>query len=390
MKEYSVQTFNFHIGDQKIPCHIGYDCIEELIEVIEGFQFDMLMVGFDEHSYYHHGEWLLSALKKADIPHFNCMIPAGETNKTWKTLDYILSTLILGECTRSTMVLAFGGGMVDNIFGMAAGLLYRGIRLIYFPTTFLSAHDSVTSQKQAVNHSGYKNIVGLYHPPSAIICDTRVMSTIGSHNIKSGLAELVKNGIIFGGEFHDAIDEKLTTNRELDFSGGSLAKLIGLGIKAKQEIVKHDPREKTISVILEYGHTIGHAIELTCPDGEMTHGEAIAIGMLAASFIANKMHLMTDADRKKHDELIEKLDLQLPLLHDAAFNKIWERVHKDNKRGYIPERKGFVPMVLLKKIGEPHRRNVQGMEYAPEAIVEDAIHFVLSKFQPKPTPLMAS
>merc|ERR1719231_962062 len=179
------------------------------------------------------------------------------------------------------------------------------------PTTFLNAHDAVTSQKTAVNHSGYKNIVGTFHIPTMVLCDTFFYQTLGESEIKSGLGELTKNAALFGGQHYDLI-EKTTLAHCPELNGEELVEATFLGIKAKDALLCDDPREKHLALLFEYGHTIGHALELT--EGIFTsHGEGVTIGMLGASFIAERMGLMPHAERNKHDEMIEALDPRISI-----------------------------------------------------------------------------
>ncbi|NEO89857.1 MAG: iron-containing alcohol dehydrogenase [Moorea sp. SIO3G5] len=374
-----MKTISFNFGEDLVPFYIGSNCLYQLATIIKQFKFDKLFIGFDDHSKFYHGARFLNILDQNSIPYSTCVIPPGENNKTLENLDDILSTFIQKGCTRQSIIIPFGGGIVGNIFGLAAGLLYRGIRLIHFPTTFLAVHDSVTSQKQAINYLSYKNTVGLFHLPTAVIHDTSVLTTLDQKNIKSGLGELVKNAILFGDEFYDVLINQLNCHKDLKFSSAAFEELVISGINAKNRLLKHDAREKNTGIVFEYGHTIGHAIELSCPHNSLSHGEAVAIGMLAASWVANKMGIMSDEDRAKHDQLIEKIHPRLPILDKDIFLAVWHRVLHDNKRGYVPTEKGIICMILAKRIGELHQPNPYYLEAVPEEIVAQAIRYVLGK-----------
>jgi 3-dehydroquinate synthetase len=378
------------IGKHDVPFFTGTNCIEQLVNVIQDFKFDKLFIGMDDNSSLHHGKYLISALEKRNIPHTVCIIRPGENFKTFTSLDYILSTFIQNGCSRASIVMPFGGGIVGNIFGLAAGLLFRGIRLIHFPTTFLSMHDSVTSQKQAINCMGYKNNVGLYHLPLAVLCDISVLNTLDESNIKSGLGELVKNAILFGGEFYSILIGWLNVYQDLKLSNESFSDLVELGIRAKDQLLKQDSEEKGVAIIFEYGHTIGHAIELACPKNSISHGEAITVGMLASSFIANKMKIMSDQDREVHDCLIKKIHPHIPYLGKNPLPTVINKVLHDNKRGYLPQKEGTIPMILVKRIGELYQPNSKYLEYVPEEEVVDAVSFVLRHFNSSPKPIYTS
>jgi len=143
-----------------------------------------------------------------------------------------------------------------------------------------------------------------------------------------------------------------------------------------------DPKEKHLALLFEYGHTIGHALELST-GVSTSHGEGVTIGMLGASFCAEAMGLMTAADRAEHDALVDALEPQItiPKRHgEELLSEVLDKIHHDNKRGYLPERVGYVPMILAKRIGELHKPNAMYLEYVPEEIVEEAVKYVLERF----------
>merc|ERR1711907_420168 len=163
-----------------------------------------------------------------------------------------------------------------------------------------------------------------------------------------------------------------TTNHE------SLETLTLSGLGAKDMLLQHDPTEKGTAIVFEYGHTIGHGIEII--DGmDLSHGEAVALGMLGASFIAEKMLLMEPEEREKHDALIYALKPQATAMPSRNFEEeVMMKIKRDNKRGYIAEKPGMCPFILLEKVGELHKPNKYYLDYVPENIVREAIKFVIN------------
>eukprot|EP00048_Salpingoeca_helianthica_P015420 m.226683 g.226683 ORF g.226683 m.226683 type:complete len:442 (-) comp17012_c0_seq1:149-1474(-) len=374
-----MERFEFTIGEDVIPFLLGRQCfgeiVDEIIKIGQTQRFDRIFIGCDETVNKLHVPAFAAALKAKGVDFHVCVTKSGEPNKSMASLDYIISDLLKHDCTRNSIVVPFGGGIVGNMFGLASALLFRGIRFIHVPTTFLSAHDSVTSKKQAINHTNLKNIVGTYYVPTAIMVNVSVFETLTQDNIRSGSGELTKNAVMFGGEHLSVLEPILRRHRgNLQYTEEELLQLMRMGIKAKGSLLKDDPKERTTAIIFEYGHTVGHAVELTYG---VSHGCAVALGMLAASFMSEKMGLMTPEDREAHDELVKLLDVWLPLppsqtLQDAVFR----RVAGDNKRGYLPLKKGYYPLILAKRIGELHHPNKYYLEYVPEDIVRAAIAYL--------------
>eukprot|EP00054_Salpingoeca_dolichothecata_P003009 m.24834 g.24834 ORF g.24834 m.24834 type:complete len:418 (+) comp13471_c0_seq1:386-1639(+) len=374
-----MERFEFTIGEDSIPFFLGKDCFadicDEIIKIGRARRFDKIFIGCDQNVRRLHVDKFAAALKAKDIPFDVCETKSGEPNKSITSLDFILEFMLTHGCSRNSIIIPFGGGVVGNMFGLAAALLFRGIRFIHVPTTFLSAHDSVTSKKQAINHCGLKNIVGTYYVPTAIMVNVSIFETLTTDNIRSGSGELTKNAVLFGGEHMSVLEPILTRHcGDLRYTADEMLQLMRMGIKAKGSLLRDDPKERTTAIIFEYGHTVGHALELTYG---ISHGCAVALGMLAASYMSNKLGLMTDEDRKAHDDLVKKLGVTLPRAPTADLqNKVFKRVQGDNKRGYIPYREGFYPLILAKQIGVMHKPNAYYLEYVPEKIVVDAIKYV--------------
>jgi len=375
-----LRKLGMHIGDHVYPVYLGYNKLPELIAELKKLDLDKVFLGYDEMTAKHCGPKLEAELTKAGVPFQRCVMGLTEAAKTVSTLDMILETFLKGGGSRKTIMMPVGGGIVSNTFGLAAGLLFRGIRLVQVPTSFLNAHDAAaSSQKQAVNHAGYKNIVGLYHCPHMVLVDTSFYSSLGSVQMKAGLGELTKNAALFGGVHYDLM-KKTTKVKGWQLSGEDLVEATFTGIGAKDMLLKLDPREKHIALLFEYGHTIGHALELT--EGTITsHGEGVAIGMLGASYIAHKMGIMSDKDREEHDELIKWLDPEIYLPDRDLTEEVLDKVLHDNKRGYIPEKEGFAPFILAKRIGEMHYPNIYYLEYVPVPLVKEAIVYVVDRMR---------
>jgi 3-dehydroquinate synthase/2-deoxy-scyllo-inosose synthase len=273
------------------------------------------------------------------------------------------------------VLVGMGGGVIGNITGLTASLLFRGIRFVHLPTTLLAMHDSVTSLKQGVNCNGGKNILGTFHVPSAVFIDLKFLKTLPAQQVRGGLIELVKNALILGGDYAKQVTEQLTAFRSRS-AVPDWASLVNLGLTAKRALVQNDPRERGHAMILEYGHTIGHALELAYV-GQLSHGEAIAWGMRCAAWISHRLGYMTDAALESHDQYLALLEAPPRPTGPFMLGELRSRIQRDNKRGYLPPGDaGMVAMILLREPGVV----VNGSDPYPLTLVaRDVIDFALDQ-----------
>lgn len=216
-------------------------------------------------------EKLLSGIDKATF----LTIPQGETSKSPENYFLILKTLKDASFTRSDRIIALGGGVVGDLSGFAAATYMRGIQFINIPTTLLSMVDSSIGGKTAIDLDGVKNIVGAFYQPHAVIIDTNTLDTLDDRQLMAGYAEAIKMAACRDGELFSAIEhigqDDIRSNIDMIVEGS---------LKIKSAVVKDDPTEKGLRRVLNFGHTVGHAIE-SVYHGELLHGECVALGMLA-------------------------------------------------------------------------------------------------------------
>jgi len=375
-----VQKFMMKIGKQHFPVYFGRNKLNELVSILKNsVAFDVIYLGYDTNTKKHCAPLIEPILKAHNIKFFSYTMKPGEGNKTLDTFSKICKHFLENGGTRQSIVMPIGGGIVANTFGFAAASLFRGIRLVQCPTSFLNAHDAAaSSMKQAVNHCGFKNVVGVFHCPTLALVDMKFFDTLPIRELKAGMGELVKNAALFGGSHYQVVQATLMKDEtQWTKDHTMLESLTFSGLCAKDMLLEHDPKEKTLAIVFEYGHTIGHGIEII--DGmDLSHGEAVALGMLGASHISTKLNIMTPEDRKKHDAMVYALKPQATTLPERDFtDEVMMKVKRDNKRGYIEERAGFCPFILLKKVGKLHKPNKYYLEYVPDDIVREAIKFVI-------------
>ncbi len=232
----------------------------------------------------HYCEAALNALRSANLEARLILVPSGERFKTLNTVKKIYDSLLEMRIDRRGALVALGGGVIGDIVGFAAATYLRGIDFFQVPTTLLAQVDASVGGKTGVDLPQGKNLVGAFHQPRAVIIDTLTLKTLPARELRSGLAEVVKHGIIYDQEFFEFLDAN--AGRLLARQDDVLLEAIKRSVEIKRDVVEKDERESGIRAILNYGHTIGHAIEVLSGYGKYRHGEASSIGMVTEAFLA--------------------------------------------------------------------------------------------------------
>lgn len=272
---------------------------------------------------------------------FQVIIPNGEQSKDIDTYYKLQTKAIENGLDRHSLIIALGGGVVGDLAGFVAATFLRGVDYIQIPTTIL-AHDSSVGGKVAINHELGKNLIGSFYPPQAVIYDVTTLTSLSKHEVRSGYAELVKEALISNNDFlNDVFQTNLT-----HVSSEQLTDHLLQGIKVKANIVEADEKESGVRMYLNLGHTLGHAIEAELGYGKLTHGEAIAIGLLFAIRVSEHKY----AKDLPYDQLYQWLKLnEYPLhLQQLKAENLINRMKSDKK---VVNKK--IQMVLLKDVGEP-------------------------------------
>lgn len=269
--------------------------------------------------------------------------PNGENAKTLEVYNDCISFAINRGIDRKSMILAFGGGSIGDLAGFVAATYMRGLSFIQIPTTIL-AHDSAVGGKVAINHPLGKNMVGAFYQPEQVIFDTQFLSTLSDREIRSGFAEVVKHLLIADPHFLQKI---MTEIRSLDDLKNKIQRFLKRGIEIKENIVSRDERENDIRAYLNFGHTLGHALEADLGYGNLPHGEAIMIGVIYALRLSKHIHHL-EMPYEKFIHWIESLGYKWRIPKNIQFDSIFERMKKDKKSS------GHTPVfVLLKELGKP-------------------------------------
>jgi 3-dehydroquinate synthase len=256
------------------------------------------------------------------------LIADGERHKTLQTTGRIYDALIRAEADRASAIVAVGGGVVGDVAGFAAATYLRGITLVQVPTTLLAQVDSAIGGKVGVNHSLGKNLIGAFHQAALVAIDPLLLKTLPRREFRSGLYEVVKYGMIASRELFDRVahHSKAIFARDPEV----LLPAIAESCRIKAEIVSADERESGLRRVLNYGHTIGHALESVTKYRRFRHGEAIAYGMMAAANLAAARGALAPRDRQALADLVALLG-PLPAVNDLSAAHVIEAVRRDKK-----------------------------------------------------------
>ncbi|MFC2074667.1 3-dehydroquinate synthase [Bdellovibrionota bacterium] len=279
---------------------------------------------------------LINYLKDSGVEVCSYTFPSGEENKTFETVVDLYDALQNFEADRETVVVALGGGVVGDLAGFVASTYNRGIRWVNIPTTLLAQVDSSVGGKTGYNTENAKNVIGTFWNPRLVVIDTSLLTTVSEKEMRSGLAEVVKCGLI-----GDPLLLDLVGSEKFDFPT-----IVERSVRVKSEIVNRDPFESGERKVLNFGHTIGHALERHFGFGEVTHGEAVALGMRFSLWYSKSPYL------EKIDVLFKKIGLCKNLSYPPSEN-ILQFLHLDKKH------KGSeIDFVFLEEVGKPVVRRV--------------------------------
>lgn len=295
-------------------------------------------------------------------------IPAGETHKnrdSWATLTDQLSSTGHG---RDTTIVSLGGGMIGDLAGFVAATYMRGVPLVHLPTSLLAMVDSAHGGKTGVDTIGGKNLVGAFHPAAAIFIDPEVLATLPLREFQSGLAEILKHGIVRDVQyFTDVVAGLPGLLSQSGVSGDTLARLIVRSVEIKTEIVARDEREHGLRKILNFGHTLGHGIE-AASGYSLLHGEAVAIGMCAEARAAERAGIAEAGTAEAVRNAVCRAGLPTALPLDVGVERVMQLARADKKK-----RSGGIEYALPERVGRMAGRDSGWTLPLPDALVQEAL-----------------
>jgi len=299
-------------------------------------------------------------LDQRDVPTF-VISPAGETSKNIDTVVSIIETMEKAYLGRDTLVVALGGGTVGDIAGFAAAVFKRGVPVLQIPTTTVAQADSAVGGKTGVDSERSKNAFGAFWHPLAVYIDVATLTTLDDRQFRAGLVESVKHALIADSEYFEFLENNL--DAVLERKPDLLETVAHFNCKIKGDVVETDPSEQNKRRILNYGHTIGHAVE-AASGFELLHGEAVAIGIIAAGLIEIELELAQQERIERIRQILKKLDVPLKLPRNLAEKDLIDLIKHDKKAVNKWPR-----FVLISDIGQVYCPDGQyAVEVAPELV----------------------
>lgn len=287
---------------------------------------------------------LRSALEGHGVVTVPIILPDGEEHKNWQTLNLIFDALLTHRCERSTPIIALGGGVIGDLAGFAAATYLRGVPFIQFPTTLLAQVDSSVGGKTGINHPFGKNMIGAFYQPRVVMADSTALDTLPQRELRAGIAEIIKYGLIRDSSFLEWIERNMTGLLARDSE--ILIEAIRRSCVNKAEVVAADERESGIRTLLNLGHTFGHAIENAMGYGVWLHGEAVAAGTVLAAELSQRMGMIGTIDVERIRNIYGQAGLPV-IAPNLGPEKYLRLMGLDKKM-----EGGKMRFILLKRIGE--------------------------------------
>lgn len=338
MKKIEVSiSNNNHI---QYPIFIGVGLLEKINALVDTAKYSKTVIVTDKNIQLSLVQNLQSAIPIANSV---VILDSGEQQKDLRNVQKVWKALKDSGCDRKSLVINLGGGVIGDIGGFAAATFKRGIDFLQIPTTLLAQVDASVGGKTGINFLGIKNLIGTFQQPIGVICDVDTLSTLPHREFVSGFAEVIKHGLIADKNYFKLV----TAKKPQDFSQKELIKIIEKSCQIKVGIVTQDEKENGLRKLLNFGHTIGHAIESLSQktDNPLLHGEAVSIGMVAEGKISNLLGLLSGEEYKQLEQAIKKAGLPIKV-SGLEVNQILEKIISDKKN-----EKGQINWTLLQGIG---------------------------------------
>ncbi len=329
------------VAKSAYPVVVGPNAFTQIPERVVLGNYSRIFIISDETVAKHWGAELQSVLGAAAEV---VLIGAGEKYKTIATMEEVWGQLLRGKADRKSLIFNLGGGVVGDLGGFAASCYMRGIDFVQLPTTLLSQVDASVGGKVGVDFLEIKNLLGSFQQPKAVFCDTRTLKTLPEREFRAGFAEMVKHGLIAD----QAYFERTVAKKAYEYSAEELSSLIFDSIKIKAAVVEKDEREGGPRKILNFGHTIGHAIEAALLETEgLLHGEAISIGMLAEARLSLRMKIFDALQLERIEQGLLRVGLPTKLQNKIDIDCVLQKISHDKKNTG-----GRTKWVLLNGLGQ--------------------------------------
>jgi 3-dehydroquinate synthase len=345
-----LKTLHVYLADRTYPIFVGEHILPKAGPILARTGFRCAPVVVTNNTVLKlHGNALLRSLQKTFGETEVICIGDGERFKNHASLMRIYDGLFRAHADRSSWVLAFGGGVIGDIAGFAAATFMRGIPYAMVPTTLLSQVDSSIGGKVGLNVKQGKNLVGAFHQPSAVLSDTAVLKTLSARELASGIYEVVKCGAIRSNALLRYVDRN--TPAILQCNSAEMLHIVAAAGKIKADVVAADETESGLRMILNFGHTVGHAFEAATGYARFKHGEAVALGMIAVLGYGRELGLLHPGESASLIQLIRRIG-KLPAIKGISIGKLWGALMRDKKF-----QAGDIRMIMLRQLGDAEIRS---------------------------------
>lgn len=338
-----MQTLRVELGNRAYPINIGSGLIARPELLVPFIQSGRVAVVTNTTVAPLYLGRLAAGLTASGLDVVSIVLPDGETYKNWETLNAVYDRLLEARCDRQTTLIALGGGVIGDLTGFAAATYQRGLPYIQVPTTLLAQVDSSVGGKTAINHPRGKNMIGAFHQPLAVLADVGTLATLPDRELRAGLAEVIKHGLIRDLDFFEWIEANI--GRLLARDPEALAHAVRRSCEIKAGIVALDERETGPRALLNFGHTFGHAIETAMGYGVWLHGEAVAAGMAMAADLSHRLGSLSAHDVGRVVALLKRADLPVAA-HGITAPRFIELMSVDKKAAA-----GRIRFILLERMG---------------------------------------
>ena len=355
-----MESLSVSLADRSYPIHIGSGMVSRVDLLLPHLAHPKAVIVTNTTVAPLYAVALSGLLQNAGVESSILSLADGEQFKRWETLNSVFDFLLEKHCDRTTTLIALGGGVVGDLTGFAAASYQRGVPFIQVPTTLLAQVDSSVGGKTAINHPRGKNMIGAFYQPELVLADTNVLTTLPDRELRAGLAEVIKYGLIRDLPFLEWLESNLgdVLARDPD----ALAFAIARSCKNKAEVVSADEREKGERALLNLGHTFGHAIEAGMGYGSWLHGEAVAAGTMMAAELSRRLGWLGEDDVERVEALFRRAGLPIvgPVMEPTKYLELMQHDKKVLN--------GKMNLILLERIGRAVSTNSASLSDVIQAI----------------------
>ena len=356
------KTLRVELGDNSYPIVVGAGLLNRVGEILTPhIKSNKVLIVSDASVKSQYMPIIRRSLADTGLDVHAMEVPVGEESKSIAQFSRIQDSLVAYQLDRGSTLIALGGGVVGDLGGFAAAVYMRGISYVQIPTTLQAQVDASVGGKTAINHPKGKNLIGAFHQPKLVLIDVDTLKTLPQRDIRSGLIEVIKMGVIRDEPLFEMVEENLEAILNLEAT--TLIEMISSACVNKAEIVAKDEKESGLRMVLNYGHTFGHALEAVTHYNRYRHGEAVSIGMNCAAQLAVNLQMFSETDFQRQRGLLNRAQLPLTFPSDLTPEAIHDAMYLDKKT-----LGGRLRLILPTRIGEVVIRDDVDDQHVLEAI----------------------